>query len=588
MPMGSPPEVLPRKFRVELIKPSHYDDQGYVIQWRRSAIPSNSLACLYALTREVAERRALGPDVEVLIEANDETNVVIDVAAVTRRIREAGAGVVCLVGVQSNQFPRAAHLARQFREGGIPVAMGGFHVSGCLAMLPEIPPEIRDLQELGVSLFAGEAEGRLESVLRDALLGTLKPLYDHMDDLPSLGGQVTPFLTRGVAGRYLANFTSFDAGRGCPFKCSFCTIINVQGRTSRWREADDVEKIVRANLAQGVYRYFITDDNFARNRNWEAVFDRIAALRKSEDPRISLTIQVDTMCHKIPGFIDKAKAAGTRRVFIGLENINPDNLVSAHKNQNRIGEYRRMIQEWRRHGVITYAGYILGFPGDTPESIVHDIEVIKRELPIDILEFFILTPLPGSADHQALHAKGAWMDPDLNKYDLEHVTSRHKVMSSAQLEAVYHAAWHQYYTPEHVETLMRRAEVMGPKAQKIELMVFQFYGSYRYEKLHPLQSGLFRRKVRTSRRPGLPLESPFVFYPRRAVEFVSAYVRLGLYFLKLHRIRRRVERDPARLAYTDVALTPPSKEADAELEMLKPVSEERAATRLRSAEARAS
>jgi hypothetical protein len=568
--MGSTTATATRTLRVELIKPSHYDDQGYVIQWRRSAIPSNSLACLYALTRDVADRKALGDDVEIAIDAHDETNVVIDVAAIARGIREAGDGVVFLVGVQSNQFPRASHLARQFRERGIQVALGGFHVSGCLAMLPELPADIRELQQLGVSLFAGEAEGRLETVLRDALNRTLKPLYDHMDDLPPLGGQVTPFLTRQVASRYLANFTSFDAGRGCPFKCSFCTIINVQGRTSRWREADDVEKIVRANLAQGIYRYFITDDNFARNRNWEAVFDRLAALRKSEGMPISLTIQVDTMCHKIPGFIEKAKAAGTKRVFIGLENINPANLTAAHKNQNRIGEYRRMIQEWRRRGVITYAGYILGFPSDTPESIRHDVEIIKRELPIDILEFFVLTPLPGSQDHQQLHAQGAWMDPDMNKYDLEHVTARHATMSAEQLEAVYHAAWHQYYTPEHVETLMRRAEVMGPKARKIELMVFQFYGSYRYEKLHPLQSGLFRRKVRTSRRPGIPLASPLTFYPRRAFEFVSAYLRLGLYFLKLHRMRRRVERDPARLSYMDLALTPPSKEADAELEMLKP------------------
>jgi hypothetical protein len=582
--MGSLARVAARKFRVELIKPSHYDDQGYVIQWRRSAIPSNSLACLYALTREVADRRGPGPDVEMLIEAQDETNLVIDVDAVTRRIRADGAGAVFLVGVQSNQFPRASHLAKQFRERGIQVALGGFHVSGCLAMLPKLPEEIRELQELGVSLFAGEAEGRIETVLRDALNGALRPLYDHMDDLPALGGQVTPFLPREVAGRYLANFTSFDAGRGCPFKCSFCTIINVQGRTSRWREADDVEKIVRANLAQGIRRYFITDDNFARNRNWEAVFDRLIALRKSENIPISLTIQVDTMCHKIPGFIEKAKAAGTKRVFIGLENINPVNLTAAHKNQNRIGEYRLMLQEWRRQGVITYAGYILGFPGDTPASIAHDVEVIKRELPIDILEFFILTPLPGSADHRDLHAKGAWMDPDMNKYDLEHVTSRHATMSAEELEAVYHAAWHQYYTPGHVETLMRRAEVMGPKARKIELMVFQFYGSYRYEKLHPLQSGLFRRKVRAARRPGLPLESPLVFYPRRAFEWIRAYAGLGLYFLKLHRMRRKVERDPARLAYTDVALTPPSKEADAELEMLKPV----AATPVRHAQAAAS
>ncbi len=69
---------------------------------------------------------------------------------------------------------------------------------------------------------------------------------------------------------------------------------------------------------------------------------------------------------------------------------------------------------------MTFAGYILGFPTDTPESIARDIEIIKKELPVDILEFFYLTPLPGSEDHKILHAKGVPMDPDMNKYDLEH------------------------------------------------------------------------------------------------------------------------------------------------------------------------
>ena len=86
-------------------------------------------------------------------------------------------------------------------------------------------------------------------------------------------------------------------------------------------------------------------------------------LRVGEGLKIGFTIQVDTLCHKIPNFIEKAAQAGVRRVFIGLENINPDNLIAAKKRQNKITEYREMLQKWRDHGAITYAGYILGFPG---------------------------------------------------------------------------------------------------------------------------------------------------------------------------------------------------------------------------------
>src|SRR3954471_14771190 len=112
-----------RRFVVELIKPSHYDDDGYVIQWLRSWIPSNSLACLYAITQDVAERHMLGEDVVIETHAYDECHTVIPVKQITRRIKGADAGLVCLVGVQSNQFPRAVDMARQFRAAGVQVAI---------------------------------------------------------------------------------------------------------------------------------------------------------------------------------------------------------------------------------------------------------------------------------------------------------------------------------------------------------------------------------------------------------------------------------------------------------------------------------
>jgi len=133
-----------RRFVVELIKPSHYDDDGYVIQWLRSAIPSNSLASVYGLLAECADDRVLGPDVDIEVEPHDEMNTVINVDRIVRGIRAAGGGFVGLVGVQSNQFPRALDLGRRFRTAGIPVVMGGFHVSGCLSMLRELPPDLRE------------------------------------------------------------------------------------------------------------------------------------------------------------------------------------------------------------------------------------------------------------------------------------------------------------------------------------------------------------------------------------------------------------------------------------------------------------
>lgn len=142
-------------FRLVLIKPSHYDDNGYVIQWVRSAIPSNSLASLHALAADCAARQVLGPDVDIEIEAYDETNTRIKPPRIARRVLAADGGMVGFVGVQSNQFPRAIDIARPLRAIGVPVVIGGFHVSGCLAMLPDVPSDIKDAQAIGISIFAG-------------------------------------------------------------------------------------------------------------------------------------------------------------------------------------------------------------------------------------------------------------------------------------------------------------------------------------------------------------------------------------------------------------------------------------------------
>ncbi len=544
-----------RRFALVLIKPSHYDDDGYVIQWARSAIPSNTLAVLNGLALDCMERQVLGDDVEIAVTAFDETNTRIKPARIAGLIGD-GPGLVGLVGVQSNQFPRAVDIALTLRGFGLQVCIGGFHVSGSLAMLPEMPRELTDAMANGISLFAGEAEGRLDEVLRDAFAGRLKPLYNYMADLPNIAGAPLPILPATRIKRTGGRLTSFDAGRGCPFQCSFCTIINVQGRQSRRRSPDDVEQIVRRNLAQGIDSFFITDDNFARNRDWEPIFDRLIALREVEDLRFKFVIQVDTMCHRIPNFIEKAGRAGVARAFIGLESINPDSLLGAKKRQNKITEYRRMMLQWKRAKVTTYAGYILGFPTDTPEAIVRDIEIIKEELPIDLLEFFCLTPLPGSEDHQKLHRDGAPLDPDLNKYDLEHVVTRHAQMSKAQWEEAYRLAWETYYTPAHMERIMRRAAATGISAGKMLFLLLWFYGCINIERIHPLEGGYLRRKYRRDRRPGLPVEHPLVFYPRYAAEIVTKHAQMLRLIWRFGRFRRRLKRDPAAQFYTDRALTP--------------------------------
>jgi len=567
VPLPSPSSAS-KRFQLILIKPSHYDDDGYVIRWWRAMIPSNSLAALYGIAADCAEREVLGPGVGIDIKVIDETNTRINIPDLLALLaRNGNFGMIGLIGVQSNQYPRALDIARPFRAANIPVSMGGFHISGCLSMLDGKAIELDACREMGISMFAGEAEGRLDKVLQDAAYGQLEPVYNFMNDLPGIGGTPVPFLRKENIQHTLGLSSSFDAGRGCPYQCSFCTIINVQGRKSRFRSADDIEKLVRMNWAQGIHKFFITDDNFARNRDWEAIFDRLIELKEKDGIPLGLMIQVDTLCHKIPNFIEKSKRAGVTRVFIGLENVNPDNLTAAKKNQNKITEYRKMLLAWKAQGIMTLAGYILGFPADTPESIRRDIQIIQHELPLDVIEFFVLTPLPGSEDHQTLWRKGVEMEKDLNVYDVEHVCAAHEKMSREEWESIYREAWSLYYSPEHVKTLLRRAVATGvPLASLVKVLV-SFATTVPLENVHPLQSGLLRLKHPSELRPGLKPVHPLLFWPRFAWETFSKHMKLASVIVKMSYAAFRIARDPASKTYMDQALTPVGDDDEEKLDL---------------------
>jgi len=550
-----------RRFQLILIKPSHYDDDGYVIQWFRSVMPSNSLAALYGLAIDAAKRQVLGPDVAIDVMPVDETNTRIKPWKIIAQLkRHGGFGLVGLVGVQSNQFPRAMDIARPLRAAGVPVVVGGFHVSGCLSMLNEMQPDLQEALDLGISLFAGEAEERLDALLRDAAGGTLQPIYNHLNDLPSIQSAPVPFLLRKHVMRTAGNYSTFDAGRGCPYQCSFCTIINVQGRKFRRRSPDDIEHIIRQNWAEGIHRFFITDDNLARNKDWEPILDRIIKLRTEEGIKVSLMIQVDTLCHKIPNFVEKCAKAGVTRVFIGMESVNPDTLIAAKKRQNKITEYRKLLLAWKAVGAVTYAGYILGFPNDTPQSIRRDIAIIQRELPIDMMEFFCLTPLPGSEDHQILYRKGVTMDPDMNKYDTEHAVTAHPKMTQAEWEDIYRAAWDIYYTPEHLECIMRRAGATGINLSSLAGTLLHFSQFTAMENVHPLQGGILRLKFRRDRRTAFAIEPIWTFYPKYLWDTAGKVVRAARAARRLYGLAKSSKADPRKKDYMDQALAPAVEE----------------------------
>ncbi|MEJ2079408.1 MAG: radical SAM protein [Acidobacteriota bacterium] len=508
-----------RQVNLYLIKPSRYDDEGYVVRHFRGVLPSNTLFCLASLTRHAAKSERFA-DTEFRIELLDETVSKVNCRKICRSQTGGSKTIVCLVGVQTHQFPRASDLAKVFREAGLTVLLGGFHVSGYLSMIPEVPADIQELLDLGVTVVKGEVEESWNDLLEDAIQGRLQPLYDFTSCKPDLHEAPIPSVEKRVLRKFVSRKSgTIDCGRGCPFNCSFCTIINVQGRKMRFRSPSGIADAIRENYKEhGIYFYFFTDDNFARNMHWEDILDEMIALREVEKLPIEFMMQVDVLSYRITGFVEKAKRAGCSNVFIGMESVNDQNLKAAGKRQNHFENYRDLIQTYRDAGIATHVGYIFGFPFDTPESIRRDLDRLMNDVQVEMASFFIMTPLPGSRDHYELYHQGAYMDPDYNVYDSQHVAMEFPNFETPQqLQDSYQEAWETFYGFTNMKRILKRA----PKRTYWNLFRnFLWYKSAAViEKSHPMMTGLVRLKGRKNLRPGIQPLSRTAYLMKRFREF---------------------------------------------------------------------
>lgn len=542
-----------KHLHVVFIRPSRYDDDGYVVRFARGVLPSNTLCCLQGLTEQVAERGELGPDVRITVDAFDDTLQRIPIRRIARRNRRPDTVVVVgFAGVQSNQFMRASDLALQLRALGVSVMIGGFHVSGMLALFDRPSYELQPLLDAGVTLVRGEVEapGVMPMLLRDALEGTLLPIY-NITDFPNLANAPVPRASEKLQRRYFARrMATIDTSRGCPFNCSFCTIINVQGRTMRFRSAASVLKAIEANYARGIHIYFFTDDNFARNPVWSEIFDGLIAFR-ARGIAVKFMMQTDTQAHRIPNFVEKAARAGCYLAFIGMESVNPDNLKAVGKRQNHTDQYVAMVDTWHQHHILVHVGYIIGLPFDSRESVRADITFLRNEVKIDLASLFMLTPLPGSRDHQRMVRENVAIDADFNNYDGLHETFRHERMPDGGWRAAYDEAMNTLYSKQNIIAALLRTEAR----HYWQVMGFSMW--YRHGALtgqHPMATGVYRLKDRLSRRPIFPRENRTSYALRRlkdATEGFRVYSMLFLEFQEIWMLTRK-PRDPRWAALADL------------------------------------
>jgi radical SAM superfamily enzyme YgiQ (UPF0313 family) len=501
-----------------LIKPTSYDDDGFPQRYARGVLPSNSSAALHAATEDALRTLLAGRvPAEIHVLEDGIQRHARRLASLLRRFPEPGTRlVVGLVAVQTAQFPRACDLIDRWQAVGATCVIGGFHVSGSISALldgihdaarPDVPcphampVEIQALMDRGVVVFHGEAEVEWTRALGDILAGSPSRLY--RGGRPALEHVPLPEFPSGYFdGSFVTRMATFDTGRGCPFVCRFCTVINVQGRTPRFRDPAAIVARIEAICARdGAADFFFTDDNFARNPRWEAILDGLGALR-ARGRRIRFMVEADLACAKIPRFVQKLAAAGCSQVFMGVESVNPANLADAGKRQNDVERYASVWESFHAQGVMVHAAYIIGFPRDTPESVARDVETLVA-LGADQVSFFMLTLLPGSEDHVRAAAAGVVMDADFSRYDSFHPVFDHPTMSRDEWSGAYRQAWRRFYRPDRMIAALSRLPTRESRLDLLRNFAWYRWSAFT-ERTHPMIAGFYRLRPYRERRSSAP------------------------------------------------------------------------------------
>jgi radical SAM superfamily enzyme YgiQ (UPF0313 family) len=545
-----------RTVRIYFIKPSRYDEQGYVQYFRYGVQPNNTLTVLSALNdafnkRYTAERNVF---LETVIwdEICDGVISPDTITAIVDKAREDGVELLIgLSGVQSNQYPRGRDLGLQFIKLGVTTMIGGFHVSG-------YPESVKFLNSCGITTVVGEAENLWEGIIEDYLAGELKLYYSVTEGIRAKTGKddiIVPLITESLLpsldDRYLTRFfntsmTTLDTSRGCPFTCSYCSVKNVMGRTMRSREPDRVVQWVRDAINNhGIDTLFLVDDDFFRSPRWEEILVGLGEVKK-EFPKLSFMMQVDVdaSCYaniaegetetakhrRSRRFTELAAAAGCYQAFVGIESLNPDNLNFATKYQNTddrqhklkleaaraavINKYKRVVDNWHKVGISVHAGYMLGFPFDGPDCGRVAADTLKK-IGFDIVSFFIMTPLPGTEDQVRSAKEGLIMDWDFNQLDSQHVTLKHEKLDTQSWMQAYRDAFTRFYSfPRMLRNVLTVCSGHGLSLESRKAIAVQFvyyFFSYRQGR-HPMVGGIWPIKRRDVRRMAVTDDEALRYY----------------------------------------------------------------------------
>jgi radical SAM superfamily enzyme YgiQ (UPF0313 family) len=398
------------------------------------------------------------------------------------------------IGAMTRMAAKAYRVADALRAAGVPVVMGGPHVT-------EMPDEAlgRDGGARHADAIAiGEADETWPRIVADAERGALQEIYAPVDAFgqeqkPSLDRYPEipwermdldqfdmiahfPKLARRMCNALGMTWQSFhlipiESGRGCPYGCEFCTVTGFFGDSIRFRTNESVvnELLALKSLEKrkkGKIAVFFIDDNFAINlRRTKSLLREIIA-REAQVPWIA---QISMNLLRDEELVSLIAQSGGIWIFMGLESIDPENLKSVAKDFNKPAEYAAVLERLARHNLYAITSFIFGMDGDHPGVAERTLEQI-RSWPPGLPVFGLLTPYPATPLYDKLAAAGRLTRPK-HWLDFKPFVMAHSPLglSAAEAEAEVRRAWEASYSTAAMASAMKWLETKSLKDQIIHL-----------------------------------------------------------------------------------------------------------------------
>src|ERR1700674_758071 len=400
----------------------------------------------------------------------------MDEAAIAQFVREQNIGLVG-IGAMTRMIAKAYRIADSIRAVGVPVVMGGPHVTERAdeALGRVGAPRHAD------ALALGEADETWPLIVNDAVRGELKEIYAPVDETgkerkPSLQAYpvipwksinldqfnlvpkaATPLLNRVGEGWGTFRIIPVESGRGCPYGCEFCTVTGFFGDSIRFRTNESVVNELlllkaRARTEKGQIAVFFIDDNFAINikRTKSLLRDIIAA-----GAQCHWVAQISANLLRDEELVDLIAAAGCKWIFIGMESIDPTNLASVNKGFNKPGEYAAVLERLAQRNVYAITSFIFGMDNDTVGVADRTLQQI-RTWPAGLPIFGLITPLPATPLYARLEAAGRLTRPkhweEFIPFAMAHTPLK---MTIGEAHAEVRYGWDHSYSPEAIAQAVR-------------------------------------------------------------------------------------------------------------------------------------